>query len=196
MPLEPGRVRMYSCGPTVYAPAHIGNFRSFVFADLLRRYLAWKGFAVTWVMNVTDVDDKIIRDAGREGVPIAELTARHEKAFLDDCRRLRITSPDVMPRATEHIPDMAALVTTLLEGACIPHGRRLDLLPNRQLAGLRPTGACRPDAATRRRARRGRRVQQGRRPGLRAVEGGQGREPSWSTEVGGGGRGGTSSARR
>ena len=63
-PLEPGHVRVYSCGPTVYAPAHIGNFRSFMFADLLRRYLAWKGYAVTWVMNVTDVEDKIIRDAG------------------------------------------------------------------------------------------------------------------------------------
>ena len=123
VPLEPGRVRMYSCGPTVYAPAHVGNFRSFVFADLLRRYLAWKGLAVTWVMNVTDVDDKIIRDAGREGVPIAELTSRHEAAFLVDCRRLRITSPDVMPRATEHIPDMAALIATLLAKG---HAYRVD----------------------------------------------------------------------
>ena len=66
-PREPGRVGMYSCGPTVYAPAHVGNFRSFIFADLVRRYLGWKGYAVTWVMNITDVDDKIIRDAAREG---------------------------------------------------------------------------------------------------------------------------------
>ncbi len=114
-PLEPGTVRLYSCGPTVYAPAHVGNFRSFIFADLLRRYLEWKGYAVTWVMNITDVDDKIIRDAHAEGIPIGELTARHTKAFMDDMARLRITTPDVLPRATEHIPEMAALIATLLE---------------------------------------------------------------------------------
>jgi cysteinyl-tRNA synthetase len=116
VPLEAGHVRMYSCGPTVYAPSHVGNFRSFVFADLLRRYLAWKGFAVTWVMNITDVDDKIIRDAKAEGIPISELTARHTDAFLEDCRRLRITQPDAMPRATDHIPEMVALIETLLDG--------------------------------------------------------------------------------
>ncbi|HXR26731.1 MAG TPA: cysteine--tRNA ligase [Candidatus Baltobacteraceae bacterium] len=114
-PLEPGRVRMYTCGPTVYAPAHVGNFRSFLFADLLRRYLAWRGYQVRWVMNITDVDDKIIRDAAREGVPIGELTARHTAAFLEDMRRLRVTTPDAMPRATERIPEMAALIATLLE---------------------------------------------------------------------------------
>ena len=70
VPLDPALVRIYSCGPTVYAPAHVGNFRSFLFADLLRRYLAWRGYPVTWVMNITDVDDKIIRDAARQGVPI------------------------------------------------------------------------------------------------------------------------------
>ncbi len=114
VPLEPGRVRMYSCGPTVYAPAHVGNFRSFLFADLLRRYLGWLGYQVTWVMNITDVDDKIIRDARRDGVSISELTARFTAAFLEDAERLRMTRPDVMPRATEHIPDMVALVEALL----------------------------------------------------------------------------------
>ena len=114
VPLEAGTVRMYSCGPTVYAPAHVGNFRSFLFADVLRRYLAWKGLRVTWVMNITDVDDKIIRDARREGVPIGELTARYTAAFLEDARRLRMTQPDVMPRATEHVPDMVALIERLL----------------------------------------------------------------------------------
>ena len=114
---------MYSCGPTVYAPAHMGNFRSFIFADLVRRYLAWKGYAVTWVMNITDVDDKIIRDAAREGVTIGELTARYTQAFLDDLARLRITTPDVMPRATEHIPEMVALIETLLERG---HAYRTD----------------------------------------------------------------------
>ncbi len=115
VPIEEGRVGMYSCGPTVYAPAHVGNFRSFVFADLLRRYLGWKGYAVTWVMNITDVDDKIIRDAKAEGIPIGELTARHTLSFLEDCRHLRITPPDVLPRATEHIPEMVVLIQRLLE---------------------------------------------------------------------------------
>ncbi len=114
-PLEPGHVRMYTCGPTVYAPAHVGNFRSFVFADLLRRVLLFEGLRVTWVMNITDVDDKIIRDAGHEGVPIGELTARYTSRFLEDLARLRIATPDVMPRATEHIDDMVALIATLLE---------------------------------------------------------------------------------
>ena len=123
VPLEPGHVRMYSCGPTVYAPAHVGNFRSFLFADLLRRYLGWQGLAVTWVMNITDVDDKIIRDARREGVGIAELTERYTAAFLDDARHLRMTPPDVMPRATRHVPDMVTLIERLLESG---HAYRTD----------------------------------------------------------------------
>jgi cysteinyl-tRNA synthetase len=114
-PLDPDNVRIYSCGPTVYAPAHIGNFRSFLFADILRRYLAWRGYPVTWVMNITDVDDKIIRDATAQGIPIGELTSRYEAAFIDDLRRLRITMPDVLPRATEHIDAMVTLIETLLE---------------------------------------------------------------------------------
>ena len=122
-PLEPGTVRMYSCGPTVYAPAHVGNFRSFLFADLLRRYLEWKGFAVTWVMNITDVDDKIIRDARAEGVPIGDLTARHTAAFLADMDRLRVTRPDVLPKATDHIPEMVALIKKLIDGG---HAYRTD----------------------------------------------------------------------
>ncbi|MFI5292401.1 MAG: cysteine--tRNA ligase [Candidatus Limnocylindrales bacterium] len=114
-PLDPGNVRIYSCGPTVYAPSHVGNFRSFLFADLLRRYLAWRGHPVTWVMNITDVDDKIIRDAAAKGIPIAELTARYEAAFLDDLRRLRVMTPDVLPRATAHIEAMVELIETLLQ---------------------------------------------------------------------------------
>ncbi len=114
VPFVPGHVGMYTCGPTVYAPAHVGNFRSFLFADLLRRYLAWLGFDVTWVMNITDVDDKIIRDARREGVPIRSLTERYAAVFLEDARRLRMTPPDVMPRATEHIPEMVTLIEQLL----------------------------------------------------------------------------------
>jgi len=122
-PIDPANVRVYSCGPTVYAPAHVGNFRSFLFADLTRRYLAWKGYPVTWVMNITDVDDKIIRDATAAGVAIGELTAHHTEAFLGELRRLRVTMPDVLPRATDHIPDMARLIATLLERG---HAYRTD----------------------------------------------------------------------
>jgi len=114
-PLEPGRVRMYSCGPTVYAPAHVGNFRSFVFADLVRRALLFAGYEVTWVMNITDVDDKIIRDAKAAGCAIGELTAEYTEAFLEDLDRLGIPRPDIMPRATEHIDDMVALIESLIE---------------------------------------------------------------------------------
>ncbi|MFH1475251.1 MAG: cysteine--tRNA ligase [Chloroflexota bacterium] len=113
-PLESGHVRVYSCGPTVYGPAHVGNFRSFLFADLLIRHLRWRGFRVTWVMNLTDVDDKIIRGAAAEGIAIDELAERWIARFLEDARTLRMTRPDVLPRATEHIPAMVALLERLL----------------------------------------------------------------------------------
>jgi cysteinyl-tRNA synthetase len=122
-PLEPGKVRMYSCGPTVYGPAHIGNFRAFVFADLVHRYLEWSGYEVTWVMNITDVDDRIIRDLAARGGTLDELTAPHIERFLADMDGLRIRRPDVMPRATEHVPDMAWLTATLLEKG---HAYRTD----------------------------------------------------------------------
>jgi cysteinyl-tRNA synthetase len=115
VPLEDGHVRMYSCGPTVYGPAHIGNFRSFLFADILVRYLRYRGYRVTWVMNVTDVDDKIIRGAAAAGIGIDELAEQWLERFLDDARALRMTTPDVMPRATRHIDEIVTLITTLLE---------------------------------------------------------------------------------
>ena len=114
-PLEPGRVRIYSCGPTVYGPTHIGNFRSFLFADLLVRYLRWRGLDVTWVMNITDVDDKIIRGANDAGVTIGELADRWLERFVVDGRALRMTTPDALPRATEHIDAMVVLIQTLLD---------------------------------------------------------------------------------
>jgi cysteinyl-tRNA synthetase len=114
-PLEAGHVRIYSCGPTVYGPSHVGNFRSFLFADLLVRYLRWRGLRVTWVMNLTDVDDKIIRGAAAEAIGIDALAARHIEGFVADAAALRMTTPDVLPRATEHIPQMVALVEALLE---------------------------------------------------------------------------------
>jgi cysteinyl-tRNA synthetase len=114
-PLEPGHVRIYSCGPTVYGPAHVGNFRSFLFADLLVRYLRYRSLRVTWVMNITDIDDKIIRGAAAAGVGIDELAERWLTRFLADADALRMTRPDILPRATEHIPDIVALIETLLE---------------------------------------------------------------------------------
>jgi cysteinyl-tRNA synthetase len=113
VPLEPGHVRIYSCGPTVYGPAHVGNFRSFLFADLLVRYLRYRGLRVTWVMNITDIDDKIIRGATTEGVSIGELADRWQAQFLDDAAALRMTRPDLLPRATEHIPQIVDLISTL-----------------------------------------------------------------------------------
>ena len=114
-PLDGERARIYSCGPTVYGPAHVGNFRSFLFADLLVRHLRWRGIPVTWVMNITDIDDKIIKGAAAAGVPIEELTARYLAAFLEDADALRMTRPDVLPRATEHIPEIVDLIETLLD---------------------------------------------------------------------------------
>ena len=122
-PIEPGHVGMYSCGPTVYGPAHIGNFRSFLFADLLVRFLRWTGQSVTWVMNITDVDDKIIRGATAEGISIGELAERWQARFLDDARALRMTAPDVLPRATAHIEAIVGLISTLLERG---HAYRTD----------------------------------------------------------------------
>jgi cysteinyl-tRNA synthetase len=114
-PLEPGHVRIYSCGPTVYGPAHVGNFRSFLFADLLVRHLRRSGLDVTWVMNITDIDDKIIQGATAAGTTIGELSDRWLAVFLDDAARLRMTRPDVLPRATDHIEEIVGLIETLIE---------------------------------------------------------------------------------
>ncbi len=122
-PLEPGHVRIYSCGPTVYGPAHIGNFRSFLFADLLVRHLRRSGLRVTWVMNVTDIDDKIIKGAARDGVSIQALADRWLAVFRTDADRLAMTRPDIQPRATEHIDEIVALISTLLERG---HAYRTD----------------------------------------------------------------------
>ncbi len=116
-------VGIYSCGPTVYGPAHVGNFRSFLFADLLVRHLRWRGHTVRWVMNITDVDDKIIRGAAAAGVDIGALAEQHLATFLSDMASLRVTTPDVLPRATEHIDQMADLIATLLAG---DHAYRTD----------------------------------------------------------------------
>jgi cysteinyl-tRNA synthetase len=122
-PREAGRVGIYTCGPTVYGPAHIGNFRSFVFVDLLRRYLEWSGYRVTWVMNITDVDDRIIERAKQQNLAIEKLTRPHEAQFREDLAMLRIGPPQHLPRATKHVPQMADLIATLQERG---HAYRTD----------------------------------------------------------------------
>lgn len=113
VPLNAPEVRMYTCGPTVYHYVHIGNLRTFVFQDILRRYLRYLGYRLFHVMNITDVEDKIIAAARREGVSLQEYTRRYEEAFLEDMATLRIEKPEVMPRATEHIEDMIRLIQQL-----------------------------------------------------------------------------------
>ena len=112
-PARDNVVRMYTCGPTVYSYAHIGNFRSFTFYDLLRRWLRLRGMQLDHVMNITDVDDKIIRNAVAESKSLAEYTAIYEEAFLDDCAALRLERPERLARATEHIPEMAKAIADL-----------------------------------------------------------------------------------
>ena len=114
VPLEPGKVRIYACGPTVYDYAHIGNFRAFVFEDLLRRWLKFRGFSVIHVMNLTDVDDKTIKGSRVHGIPFKEYTDYYAKAFFEDAAALNIEPADVYPRATEHIAEMVMLIRKLL----------------------------------------------------------------------------------
>ena len=113
-PLEEGKVGMYTCGPTVYDFAHIGNFRAFLFEDLLKRWLEYRGYKVKHVMNLTDVDDKTIRGSQKQGVPLSEFTKRYAEAFFEDIQALNVEPATVYPKATEHIPEMVNLVKTLL----------------------------------------------------------------------------------
>src|SRR5215468_9276643 len=113
-PIQPNEVRMYACGPTVYDFGHIGNFRTFIAVDVLQRFLKQSGYKVQYVMNITDVDDKIIRNSARDGVEVKQYTAKYEKAFLEDSAMLNI-QPPVLVRATENIPQMAEFIDQLEE---------------------------------------------------------------------------------
>ena len=113
-PLHDNEVRMYACGPTVYDYGHIGNFRTFIAVDMLQRFLRQSGYKVRYVMNITDVDDKIIRNAARDGVSVQQYTSKYEKAFLEDAAMIAIERP-LLVRATEHIPEMANFVARLAE---------------------------------------------------------------------------------
>ncbi|HVP16382.1 MAG TPA: cysteine--tRNA ligase [candidate division Zixibacteria bacterium] len=115
VPIEKGKVKMYTCGLTVYDFGHIGNYRAFIFEDLLRRWLEYRGFKVTQVMNLTDVDDKTIRASRKNGVPLKEYTERYTRAFFEDVVTLNIEKAEFYPKATEHVPEMVALITKLME---------------------------------------------------------------------------------
>ncbi len=115
VPIEAGKVKLYTCGPTVYNFAHIGNFRAYVFEDILRRALKYFGYEVTQVMNLTDVDDKTIHNAQLAGVELNEFTQKFKTAFFADLETLRIEKVEYYPAATDHIPGMIALIQTLLD---------------------------------------------------------------------------------
>ncbi|MFH0776480.1 MAG: class I tRNA ligase family protein, partial [Patescibacteria group bacterium] len=122
-PIEKNRVKIYSCGPTVYASPHIGNFRAFIFADILRRSLEFLGFAVESVMNITDVghlvsdsdsgEDKMEKSAAAQKIHPLEIARKYEKEFLDDLAKLNIETPTHLPRASEHITEQVELIKTL-----------------------------------------------------------------------------------
>lgn len=114
VPLAPPRVALYTCGPTVHDFAHIGNFRTYVFEDLLRRYLKFRGYQVEQVMNLTDVEDKIIRKSQEAGLDFREYTARYSQAFFEDLKTLNIEPAEHYPRATEHVDGMVEMIRDLL----------------------------------------------------------------------------------
>ena len=115
VPIADNTVRLYTCGPTVYNFAHIGNFRAYAFEDILRRVIQFNGMKIRQVMNLTDVDDKTIRGANAAGVPLTEYTKTYKDAFFADLGKLNIQPAEVYPAATDHIPEMIALVQKLME---------------------------------------------------------------------------------
>ena len=122
-PIKVGEVRMYYCGPTVWNYGHIGNFRSALAADIVRRYLKFKGYKVTHVMNITDVEDRIIAESQKAGLSIDEYTAIYIDALWEDFDALGCERPDIVPRATRHIPEMVTLIEKLLDSG---HAYRSD----------------------------------------------------------------------
>ena len=185
-PLEEGRAGIYACGPTVYDYAHIGNFRFNVWVDLLRRTLEWNGYDVTLVMNITDVDDKTIAGAARNGEALADYTARYAEAFFDDLEALRILPASCNPRATEHITDMVDLVETLIaKGLAYRQGDsiyfRVDAfegygkLSRLDPTQLRSTGRAEADAYDKESVR-----------DFALWKGAKDDEPSWDTTLGNG----------
>src|SRR6201995_3273106 len=114
-PLSGNVVRMYTCGPTVYNYIHIGNLRTFTFQDVLRRVLRARGYTLDHAMNITDVEDKIIRSAAAANQSIYDYTAQYIQAFLEDIKTLRIETPNHMPKATDYVPEMVAAIEKLAD---------------------------------------------------------------------------------
>jgi len=114
-PIKKGNVRLYTCGPTVYSYAHIGNFRAYIFADLLKRYLIYSGYKVKHVMNITDIDDKTIKRSGEQGISLKEFTEKYIEEFFKDIDTLNIQRASIYPKATEHIQDMIKLTKALVK---------------------------------------------------------------------------------
>ena len=115
VPMEPKKVRMYCCGPTVYNYIHVGNARPMILFDVLRRYLQYRGYEVTFIQNFTDIDDKVIQKANEEGVPYDQIASRFIEAYFQDAHSLGVHDADIHPKATENIPQIIALVETLVE---------------------------------------------------------------------------------
>ena len=175
VPIESGSVKLYTCGPTVYDFPHIGNWRSYVFEDLLKRLFLYRGFKVLHVMNITDVDDKTIRGANAKGVGLEDYTKPFIEAFARDRDILAILPADVYPRATAHIEEMVGLIEILLEKGfayqkdgsiyfAIDKFPAYGRLSKINLEDLRPG-----------QPRRRRRIREGERPRLRPLEGAEGR---------------------
>ena len=122
IPFDPNHDRNYVCGPTVYDHAHIGNFKTFIVYDLIKRYLTYRGYQVHHVMNITDVEDKIIARVREQKTTLTEYTAKYEEAFFADLKVLNCTDPHHIPKATDHIPEMIDLVQV---EATFPDGTKL-----------------------------------------------------------------------
>ena len=118
-PIDPPNVTMYVCGPTIYDYFHIGNGRTFVMSDIIRRYLTYKGYKVKFVMNLTDVDDKIIKKANEEKISVSEVTSRYETAFLEDIDKFKMKPADIYPKATEHIKEIEELIEKLEQNSIV-----------------------------------------------------------------------------
>ena len=113
IPINPPFVKMYFCGPTVYDFFHIGNARSFIMIDIIRRYLEFKGFKVTFAINLTDIDDKIIKKANQENIDPAIVAETFTEAFMEDIRKLKIKPADLYTKATSHIAEIINMIKTL-----------------------------------------------------------------------------------
>lgn len=143
-PREGKQVKMYTCGPSTYQPAHIGNYRTFLLEDILQRYLEYLGYKVTRLITLTDVEDKAIEQARKEGITVEQLSSKNEKIFFADFKTLRIKTPDFAVRASTAVDQAAVLISKLLEsGAAYRHRYRgrenvyFDPLNSRDLANWR-----------------------------------------------------------